>query len=266
MIHRTAVIDPRAEIESGVDIGPFVVIEAGVRIGRNTTIGPHAHIQGPTEIGAENKIGTGCCLGLPPQHIGYKGEPSRLIIGSGNTFREYVTVHRAFKEEDATVVGDDCFIMANAHIAHDCRIGNRVIMANAALLAGHVVIGDRAFISGDVGVVQFCRIGRLAMVGGSSKVCQDVPPFMIAEGNPASLRALNSVGMQRAEISVEARKELKQVFRHLYRSGKNVRQAIAELELDKFGQECRELVEFYSNSKKGMLAYGKHRGAGRGEE
>jgi UDP-N-acetylglucosamine acyltransferase len=266
MIHRTAIIDQRAEIESGVDVGPFAVIEAGVRVGKNSVVGPHAHLQGPTVIGPNNVIGTGCCIGLPPQHIEYKGAPSRLVIGSGNTFREFVTVHRAYKEEDETAVGDNCFIMAYCHIAHDCRVADRVIMANCATLGGHVTVGERAFLSGFVGVHQFCRVGRLAMVGGTTKVTQDVPPFVIADGNPASVRALNTVGLQRAGLSVDTRKGLKQVFRHLYRSGKTVRQALEEMQSRELSAESRDIIEFYSTSKRGVLAYGRRRTHGEDEE
>lgn len=262
MIHRTAIIDPKAEIESGVEIGPYVVIEGGVKIGRGTQVGPHVHIQGLTEIGPDNFIGTGACIGLPPQHLDYKGAPTKLIIGAGNTIRESVSIHRAYHEGDATVVGDGCFFMAASHIAHDCRIGNRVIIANNALLAGHVSIDDRAFISGGVVIHQFCRVGRLAMVSGLSGVGQDTPPFLIVEGRPAVIRAINSVGLQRAGFSEETRRALKQLFRRLYRAGRMARAVIAEIENEKLSFEERELVDFYKGTKRGVIPYGGSRGRG----
>jgi UDP-N-acetylglucosamine acyltransferase len=259
-IHPTAIIDPNAELDPSVEVGPFAFIEAGVKIGPNTTIGPYVHIQGLTEIGPDNKIGTGCTLGHAPQHTGYTGAPTRLKIGSGNVLREYVSIHRAFKEGDATVVGNNCFLMGFSHVGHDCEVQDGVILANSALLAGHVSVGSRAFISGNAGVHQFCRIGRLVMVGGGSAVNQDIPPYMIAEGRPALVRSLNTIGISRAGFGPELRTELKRLYRALYRAGKTVRAAIAEIDVAALKPELRELVEFHTSaSKRGITPFAPYR-------
>ena len=251
-IHPTAVVDPKAEIDTGVRIGPFAVIEDGVSISAGTKIGPNVHIQGLTKIGPDNEIGSFCTLGHAPQHTGYQGAPTGLVIGRGNSIREYVSVHRALIEGDATVVGDDCMIMAFAHIAHDCKLGDRVTLANASMLAGHVEVSSDAFISGLLGIHQFCRVGRLAMVGGMSRVTRDVPPFMIVEGIPAAIRGLNVVGLRRAGFNAEDRRILQRLYRTLYRSNKGVRMVIAELDVDALSPEGRELIDFYGASKRGV--------------
>ncbi|MBI3736493.1 acyl-ACP--UDP-N-acetylglucosamine O-acyltransferase, partial [Candidatus Sumerlaeota bacterium] len=244
-VHPTAIIDPKAEIDPTAEIGPFAVIEAGVKIGAGTTVGPYTHIQGLTTIGEKNQICTGCTIGHPPQHTAYKGAPTHVTIGHGNIFREYVSINRAYEEGHHTTIGDGCFFMGFSHVGHDCAIGNQVIVANGALLAGHVSVGNRAFISGNVVIHQFCRIGRLVMVGGGSGVGQDVPPFMIAEGRPAFIRSLNTVGLSRAGFDGPARLELKRVYKALYRSGKTVRAAIDEIDPASLTPPCRELIEFY---------------------
>ena len=252
LIHPTAIVDPKAEIDSGAEIGPYVIIEAGAKIASGTTLGPYVHIQGLTEIGPDNRIGTGCTIGHPPQHLGYDGDPTGVVIGRGNLIREYANINRALKEGDRTVIGNDCFLMGFSHIAHDCEIGDGVIIANGALVAGHVTVGSRAFISGNVVIHQFCRVGRLAMVGGGSRIPQDVPPFMIVEGNPACVRAVNAIGLQRAGFGPDRRRELKQIFRVLFRSDKKARAAIADVDMEPLSAEGRELVEFCSVSKRGI--------------
>jgi UDP-N-acetylglucosamine acyltransferase len=255
MIHPTAIVDPQAELASDVEVGPFAVIEAGVKIASGTIIGPHVHVQGLTEIGPNNSIGTGSTIGLPPQHIEYRGAPTRLVIGSGNRIRECVSIHRAFREGEATVIGNDCFFMDGSHVAHDCRLGNGVIVANGVMLGGHVSVGDRAFISGLVAVHQFCRIGRLAMTQGLSGIGQDVPPFMIVGGFRAVIRALNVVGLQRAGVSTDVRAELKRLFRALYRSGKTIKAALEEVDRRELSPEGRELLDFYSESRRGITPH-----------
>lgn len=272
MIHPSAVIDPKAEIADGVEIGPFSVIEAGVRIGAGTKIGPHVHIQGLTEIGRDNFIGTGAVLGLPAQHTAYKGAPTRLVIGDRNTIREYASVHRAYQEGEATVIGNDCFLMGFSHVAHDCRIDDGAVIANGALVAGHVTIGSRAFVSGNVVIHQFCRIGRLAMLSGLSGFGADIPPFTLVQGIPGRIRGLNVVGLRRAGIGPESRKELKRLLHLLYRGDKTPREAIAGLNIEELGPEAREYVEFYTASKRGIStfqAYSRKAGeaeAGEGSE
>lgn len=254
-IHPSAVIDPKAEIDPTATIGPFVVIEANVKIGPGTTIGPYVHIQGHCEIGANNTIATGCTIAHPPQHTAYRGAPTWVRIGDNNVIREYVSINRGYEEGHATVVGNNCFFMGFSHVGHDCVVGNGVIIANGALLAGHVTVGDRSFISGNVVIHQFCRIGRLVMAAGGSGIGQDVPPFMIAEGRPAFIRSLNTVGLSRAGFGPDKRLEVKRLYKALYRSGKTVKSALAELDISTLGPECMELVHFYEKSKRGVASF-----------
>lgn len=267
-IHPTAIVDPSAEIDPAANIGPYVVIEAGVAIGPGTTVGPFTHIEGLTTIGRDNRIGSGCAIGGAPQHTGYAGAPTRLVIGDGNTIREGASLHRAFKEGEATIVGDGCFIMGHAHVAHDCRLGDGVIVANNALLAGHVQVGDRAFVSGGSVVHQFVRIGRLAMLSGLSGVGQDVPPFCVVQSAPAAIRALNTVGLTRAGFTSAQRLEIKRVFRTLLRSSKPLRETLSELNVGEWGPEAREFIEFYEGGKRGVVSFARRGGgeeAGAGE-
>jgi UDP-N-acetylglucosamine acyltransferase len=253
-IHPTAVIDSKAELDPSVEVGPYSVIESGVEIGAGTTIGPHVHIQGLTVIGRENQIGSYSTPGHAAQHLAYRGEPRRLKIGDRNRIREFVSIHRGFEEGEGTVIGNDCMFMGSAHVGHDVHIGNRVILVNNAAIAGHGVVGESAFISGYTGVHQFCRMGRLAFLGGILKITQDVPPFLMVDGSPARIRALNAVGLRRAGISAESQKELRRLFKHLYLTHQPIRLAIASLEPETLGPEARELVEFYSGGKRGVIS------------
>ena len=243
------VVDPTAEI------GPVCVIDSGVRIGPGTRLGPYVHIQGLTEIGPENSIGSGSTIGLQPQHLSYGDTPTRLVIGRGNTIREYVSIHRAMEEEGCTVIGDDCLLMCGTHVAHDCRLSDGVIMANAATLSGHVEVGPRVFISGGALVHQFVRIGRLAMISGHCTLLKDAPPFMIYRGYETFIRCLNTVGLRRAGLSAETRMELKRLFKTLYRSDLTPTQAIAQMDRDSLCEEGRELVDFYAPSQRGITGY-----------
>lgn len=253
-IHPTAVIDPKAELDPSVEVGPYSVIEAGVQIGPGTRIGPHVHIQGMTVVGGDCFIGTFSTIGHAPQHIAYRGEPRWLRIGDRTHIREYVTIHRAYQEGQGTTIGTDCMLMDFAHIGHDCHIGNGVIMVNNSGLAGHAEIGDRAFISGYSGVHQFCRVGRLAFIGGFEKINKDVPPFVMIDGEPARIRALNSVGLRRAGFSADTQKQLRRVFKHLYLTHQPIRLAIAELASEALCPEARELIEFYDGGKRGVIS------------
>jgi UDP-N-acetylglucosamine acyltransferase len=252
-IHPSAIVDPKARLGEGVVVGPFAIVEAGVTIGDRCQIGPQVHIQGITEIGPDNRILTGAVIGLPPQHLGYKGEPTRVVIGARNWIREYVSIHRSYMPEGVTRVGDDCLLMGFSHVAHDCELGNNVIVANGAVIGGHVTIGDRAFVSGNVAVHQFCRIGRLAMVSGLAGVNLDVPPFCVAEGHKARIRGLNVIGLQRAGIDAAGRGELKRLLKAIYNTATTVGHALETLVAET--REGAELLEFYRGSKRGVASF-----------
>lgn len=231
MIHPTAIIDKKAELDSTVEVSPFAVIGADVKIGANTKIGANVVISGPMEIGENNHIFAGAALGLDPQDLKYKGAKTWVKIGNNNTFREFVTVNRATSEGEETLIGNDNLLMAYVHVAHNCVIEDRVVIANSVSLAGHVHVESRAVIGGMLGVHQFVHIGKMAMVGGMSRIDRDVPPFMLVEGTPSRVRSLNSIALKRNNISAEDVTLLKKAFRILYHSGYTLSKAIAELEL-----------------------------------
>ncbi|HET7746028.1 MAG TPA: acyl-ACP--UDP-N-acetylglucosamine O-acyltransferase, partial [Vicinamibacteria bacterium] len=216
-VHPTALVDPSARLAAGVRIGPFAVVEADTVLGARTEIRAHAVVKRFTSLGEDNVVHEGAVLGGEPQDVHFQGADSFVRIGHRNRIREGVTVHRATTPDGATVIGSDCFLMACAHVAHDCHLADRVIMANNTALAGHVHIGERAFLSGGVVVHQFCRIGRLAMVGGNAKVVQDCLPFVITDGLPARARGLNVVGLRRAGVPATRVRLLKEAFRLLAR-------------------------------------------------
>jgi UDP-N-acetylglucosamine acyltransferase len=253
-IHPTAVIHPKVELGAGVRVGPYAVIGAGVRVGDGTQIGPHAVLEGLLEIGAQCQIFAGAIIGFPPQDLKFKpGTPSGVRIGSDTVIREYATIHRASVEDGWTVVGDGCFIMASSHIAHDCRVGNQVILTGFSGLTGWVQVEDRAVISGLTGVHQFVRIGTLAYVGGCSRLAQDVPPYLMVEGNPAEVRGVNVVGLRRAGVSAEARLELQRAYKILYRSGHAPVRALERIRAELApSPEITHLVEFIEASKRGI--------------
>ena len=196
-IHPTAVVDPAAELGDGVEIGPYCVVGAGVRLGAGCRLQSHVVLAGPTTVGAENVFYPFACVGQRSQDLKYAGEPTSLEIGDRNTFREFVTVHRATAPGGVTRVGSGGNFLSYSHIAHDCIVGDEVIFSNNGTLAGHVEVGDRAVVGGLTAIHQFCRIGRLAITGGCSKIVQDVPPFMMVDGNPARVRHINQVGLER---------------------------------------------------------------------
>jgi UDP-N-acetylglucosamine acyltransferase len=254
-IHPTATIHPKAELGEGVCIGPYAVIGEYVRLGAKTSVGPHAVIEGWTSIGQSCEIGVGAVLGGAPQDLKYHGQRSFLHIGDHSCIREYVTVHRSAEEDGSTIVGAHAFLMAYTHVAHDCRLGEHVIMVNYAGLSGYVEVEDRAFISGHNAVHQFVRIGYLAMVSGASRVVKDIPPFMIAEGNPTRIRGLNIVGMRRLGLSPEVRGELRHAYRLLYRSGLNTSQAVADMrQVDWTSSAVQRLIMFVEGAKRGICA------------
>ena len=219
-IHPTALIDPRAELDSSVEVGPYAVIGPRVRIGAGTVVGAHCVIDGHTTLGRDNRIFPFASIGGAPQDKKYAGEPTRLSIGDGNTIREYVTINTGtVQDEGETRLGDDNWIMAYVHIAHDCRLGSHIILANAVQLAGHVHLGDWVFLGGLSGVHQFVRVGAHAMTAFQTRLAQDVPPFVTAGGNPAEAQSINAEGLRRRGFSAERIALVKQMYRLLYRKG-----------------------------------------------
>ncbi|MEW6620560.1 MAG: acyl-ACP--UDP-N-acetylglucosamine O-acyltransferase [bacterium] len=253
MIHPTAIIHPKAKLEDDVEIGPFSIIEENATIRQGTKIGANVIINGWTTIGKNCTIHMGCVIGHEPQIKNYEIKESYCIIGDNNIIREYVTIHRGWKEKEKTVIGNDNYLMANSHIAHNCEIGSGVIITNGALLAGHVKVEDKAVISGLVGIHQFCRIGSYAMIGGLSQVTQDVPPYILADGNPLVIHGINSVGLRRAGFSQEIRNNLKSAYKILYRSKLNTSQALKKIEQElPPSPEINYLIDFIKNSKRGI--------------
>lgn len=252
-VHPTAIVDKKAELEEGVRIGPFASVGRFVKIGRCTEIGQGATITGWTRIGSNCRLHMGVIIGGKAQVKDLKDLRSYLEIGNNNTIREYVTIHRSMEEEGITSIGDNNFIMANAHIAHDCKIGNDVVITNFSLLGGYVEVEDKAFISGLVGIHQFVRVGKLSMVGGCCRLNKDAPPYMVVEGHPGRVYGLNIVGLRRAGITLEARNELKRATQILFNSGLNTSQAVKRIEeeLPKTTEICH-LVEFIRTSKRGI--------------
>ena len=250
-VHPTAVVSSRARLGRDVVVGPYAVVEDDVVIGDGTEIRAHAIVKRFTTLGALNRVHEGAVVGGEPQYVSFTGVESHVEIGDRNTIREGVTIHRSTKEGGATVVGSDCFLMACSHVGHDCRVGDRVILANSVALGGHVDVGDRAFLGGGAGVHQFCRVGRLAMVGGLSAVKQDALPFVITDGVPARAVGLNVVGLRRAGFPPPQRSALKRAFRLLVRSGLPLAEALERLSAlsDPLADE---MAAFVRGSKRGF--------------
>jgi UDP-N-acetylglucosamine acyltransferase len=245
-IHPTAILNPKTEIDEGVIIGPFCIIGEGVRISKGTKLISSVVIEGDTEIGENCIIYPFTSIGLPPQDLKYKGEKTGVKIGNGNTIREYGTIHRASISGDGiTTIGDNNFFMAYVHIAHDCKIGSHVIMANAATLGGHVIVEDYAIISGLSAIHQFTRIGSYAMVGGFSGVGQDVPPYIIASGARAKLFGLNTIGLKRHGFSDTKINHLKKAYKILFREKRTLKDAIKKIQEDlAYTDEIKYLIDF----------------------
>ncbi|RJR34572.1 MAG: acyl-ACP--UDP-N-acetylglucosamine O-acyltransferase [Desulfobacteraceae bacterium] len=254
-IHPAAVVSPRAEIAEDVEIGPYSVIGEHVSIGRSTVVGSHVIIDGNTRIGERNRIYPFVTLGTPPQDVGYRGEDTRLLIGDDNIIREYATVHRATtKQEWVTSVGDRNYLMAYSHVAHDCILGNHVILANVATLGGHVHVGDHANLGGLAAVHQFVRIGAYAFVGGKSGVDRDVPPFMIIAGERAKLYGINRRGLRRQGLSPESIEGLKKAFQIIWRDNLQMAEGIRQArEKIPSTPELEMLLTFLESSKRGVL-------------
>ena len=255
MIHPTAIVDPKAEIAEGVEIGPYSVIERDVVIGEATKIGPHVVIREGTRIGKQCHIFQFSSIGEAPQAFAYKGEKTYLLIGDQNIIRESVTLHRGtFPGGKKTTIGNNNYFMAYSHVAHDCQIGNQVVMANGATLGGHILIEDYAIIGGLVAVHQFCRIGAHAFIGGFSGVLQDIPPYMLAQGDRTKLYGLNTVGLKRHHFSEETLRALKKSYRTIFRSGLTLEKAIKQVSEDNLSRvpEVQHLLQFIQNSKRGI--------------
>lgn len=247
-IHPTAIIHPQAKLHPTVKVGPYTVIGENVTIAADTMIGSHVVIDGPTKIGVGNRIFAGAIIGSEPQDLKYKGGESWVKIGNYNQIREYVTINRATEVGAVTQLGNQNLLMAYAHVAHNCTIEDEVIIANSVALAGHIYIESKARISGVLGVHQFVHIGRLAMVGGMSRIERDVPPFTIVEGNPARVRSLNLIGLQRSGMAPEDLADLKKAFRLVYRSGLTLQAALEQLQQSKQNQPVQHLCSFLQQS------------------
>ena len=254
-IHPLAEVSPNADLGPGVEIGPYSIIGDHVSIGRDTVIGSHVVIEGHTQIGERNKISPFSSIGSPPQDVGYRGEDTRVIIGSDNVIREYVTINRAStKQEWKTVIGDHNYLMAYAHIAHDCLLGNRVIMSNVATLGGHITIGDHAVLGGLVAVHQFVRIGAYAFLGGKSAVAKDIPPFMLTAGPTAKLYGINRKGLSRMGFPQETIDGLKKAYRIIWRENIGLNKAIEQVRNEvKPSPELKMLLDFFDGSKRGIM-------------
>lgn len=254
-IDQTALVHSTAELDSGVEIGPYTVVGENVRVGRNTKIRSHVLVDRWTTIGADCEIFQFTSLGAPPQDLGYKGEKTELIIGDNNVIREFVTMHRATtKDKRRTLCGSNNLFMNYVHIAHDCVIGDHVIMANAATLAGHVVVDDHAIVGGLVAVHQHVRIGAHCIIGGASAVSKDVPPYVMAVGNRAKLYRLNSVGLRRHGFSKNDLAEIKTAYDILFKSSLKLSDAIVKLKKELPGSiHAARFIDFIASSKRGLV-------------
>jgi UDP-N-acetylglucosamine acyltransferase len=252
MIHPTAIIEKGAEIADGAYIGPFCVIGPGVRIGRGTRLINHVNIDGFTTVGDSCTIHPFASIGGPPQDITYRGEETTCVVGSNNVIREYVTINRGTRSSGTTRVGDNNFIMAYSHIAHDCVVGSGVTMANCATLAGHVHVADFAILSGLCAIHQFCKVGRYAFVSGLTGVPKDIPPFVMAAGSRATLYGLNVVGLERRGFSKEEIADLKKAYRILFRSSLSLESSLKMIEEQLKGEYIGELITFIRASERGI--------------
>ena len=251
-IHPTAVIDPKAEIESEVEVGPYVVIEGRVKVKRGTRIMAHAYLTGWTEIGESNEIHPGTVLGAPPQDKAYKGEETYLKIGDHNILREHVQVHRGTAPGSSTIIGQNNFLMANSHVGHNCKLGDQIVLANGALLGGYVEVGNSVFISGNCVVHQFVRIGEYALMRGLSATSRDVPPYSIVDWQH-TVRGVNVIGLKRAGFDEKRIRVIREAFRILFRKGRNLSLAMKETEtLARTNKDVLALLEFIKASTRGV--------------
>lgn len=254
-IHPTAIVDPAAELDKGVSVGPYAVIGAGVRIGAGTTVGAHAVVKGLATIGRDNRIFQFASIGEDPQDKKYGGEPTRLEIGDRNTFREFCTINRGTAQDGGvTRIGNDNWIMAYVHVAHDCIVGNDAIFSNNATLAGHVQVGDHVICSGFSAVHQFCRLGAHSFLGGFAAITRDVPPYIMVAGQPTAPHGINSEGLKRRGFTAEQVRNLKDAYRILYRDQLPLAEARSRLAaLAKTQVELRILVDFIDKSERSLI-------------
>ncbi|MBK6615945.1 acyl-ACP--UDP-N-acetylglucosamine O-acyltransferase [Ottowia sp.] len=258
-IHATALVDPAAELDSTVSVGPYAIVGPFVRIGAHTTVGPHCVIEGHTTIGRDNRIFQFASIGAPPQDKKYAGEPTRLVIGDGNTIREFVTINTGTAQDaGVTRLGDDNWIMAYVHVAHDCQLGSHIILANAVQLAGHVHLGDWVFLGGLTGVHQFVRVGPHAMTAFQARLAQDLPPFVTAAGNPAEAQSINAEGLRRRGYALERIAMVKRMHRLLYRKGLTLeaaRQQIEALrgEVAEADEDIALMQDFLARAQRGIV-------------
>jgi len=255
-IHPTAIIEEGAQIDPSVSVGPFSIIESGAVIGPDCIIESSVRIFSPVRMGAGNRVCHGAALGCEPQDLGYTPEKSKPItIGNHNHFKENVNISRGVKTAEGTVIGDNNYFMCGFHAGHDVCFGNHNIFGPNSTIAGHVILGDRVFVSGLVAIHQFVNIGDYAMLGGCAKIVKDIPPYTTADGNPARIAGLNSVGLRRAGFSAEARKAIKKTYQTIYHSNLNVSQALAVLEGNIYSEEEERIAAFFLNSERGVTAH-----------
>lgn len=253
-VHPTAIVDPGAELGSGVVVGPWALVGPGVAIGDGTEIGPRVLIEQDTTVGEDCAISNGAVLGTDPQDVKYQGEPTRLRVGDRTVIREFATLNRGTQASGTTVVGSDCLVMAYAHVAHDCEIGSHVVLANSVHMGGHVLIEDWAIVGGVTAIHQFCRVGAHAFIGGGSRITQDVPPYCRAVGNPAKLYGLNSVGLDRRGLSADVRSSLKRAYRILFQGKEHLGRALDRAAAEVEGvPEVGHLIEFIRASERGIV-------------
>lgn len=258
-IHPTAVISPEAELADSVVVGPYVVIEGPVRVGAGCVLRPHSMLIGPLTMGCNNIVYPGAILGERPQHLKYKDEPTGVVIGDGNIFREHVTIHRGTASNWTTEIGSGNFFMASSHVAHDCRIGSNCILANGALIAGHCHLEDNAYLSGNSAIHQFTNVGRLALLSGCSISTKDIPPFIIQQGINCVV-GVNVVGMQRAGMTLEEINAVRRAFHYLYGDDQFMTAALEKVNKELGGiAPVAEMVHFIRQSKRGICTTREHR-------
>jgi UDP-N-acetylglucosamine acyltransferase len=252
-IHALAAVSPQAQIGHNVKIGPFCVVEDDVTIGDGCTLASHVIVKSGTSMGNDNRVFDAAVLGGLPQHVNIPEYPGRVVIGSGNTIREAVTIHRALEQEATTTLGDNNLLMVNSHVAHDCHLGSNVILTNNALLGGHVTAADRAYISGAVAVHQFCRIGSLAMVGGQARIVKDIPPFVTVDGLSSLVVGLNTIGLRRAGFDGAQIQQLKTAYRVIYRSGFSWKEILARLQTEFVDGPAAQFYDFLAATTRGII-------------
>ncbi len=252
-IHKTAIIDKKAQLAEDVQIGPNTIIGSNVKIGSGCWIGPNCVLEGWTTLGKNNKVFTGAVLGSPPQDLKFRDEKTEVIIGDNNTIREYITINPGTAQGESTRIGNNNLLMAYTHIAHNCLISNNVVIANAGTLAGHVVVEDNAIVGGLGAMHQFVRVGKYSIVGGCSKLIKDAPPFSMVDGHPARVYGLNVIGLRRAGFSAQTRALIKKAFKIIFRSGLRVSHAVDKVKQDlELTPEISYLCEFIEKSERGL--------------